>query len=172
MLKKNHLVYAAIALTFAAAGAWVSVKKSTPASSSAAPAAVETASPVDALFQQQLKDAKGVQQALAQWKGKALVVNFWAPWCGPCVEEMPELSVLQGELRDKNPGDRDRDRQSHQHRGVCGKEQDCLPGVCGWHGWNGVVAQVRQCPGRPAVYGAAGGRRQGRQNVSGPVEVR
>lgn len=101
MLKKNHVIYAAIALAFAAAGAWVGVRKTPPL---APPAAANSApaQPVDELFQQQLKDAKGVQQALAQWKGKALIVNFWAPWCGPCVEEMPELSALQGEIRGKN----------------------------------------------------------------------
>ncbi|MBY0242494.1 MAG: TlpA family protein disulfide reductase [Burkholderiaceae bacterium] len=102
MLKKNHLIYATIALAFAAAGAWVSVQKAAPVAPPPAAASTAPATPVDELFQQQLNDAKGVQQALAQWKGKALIVNFWAPWCGPCVEEMPELSALQGEIRDKN----------------------------------------------------------------------
>jgi thiol-disulfide isomerase/thioredoxin len=49
-----------------------------------------------------LPDASGAQQALAQWKGKAMVLNFWAPWCAPCVEEMPELSQLQKEYAGKN----------------------------------------------------------------------
>lgn len=102
MLKKNHVFYAAIALAFAAAGAWVGVKQTPPPAPPAAVAGTAPASPVDELFQQQLKDAQGVQQALAQWKGKTLIVNFWAPWCGPCVEEMPELSALQGEIRGKN----------------------------------------------------------------------
>ncbi|MET3137256.1 thiol-disulfide isomerase/thioredoxin [Undibacterium sp. GrIS 1.2] len=49
-----------------------------------------------------LSDSKGQAQKLAQWQGKFLVVNFWATWCGPCVQEMPELSALQKELSGKN----------------------------------------------------------------------
>lgn len=50
------------------------------------------------LFAMTLPDATGTQQPLAQWRGRLLVVNFWATWCPPCVEEMPELSELHREL--------------------------------------------------------------------------
>jgi peroxiredoxin len=43
----------------------------------------------------QLPDAEGKPQALAQWQGKTLVLNFWATWCPPCREEMPLLSQTQ-----------------------------------------------------------------------------
>lgn len=39
---------------------------------------------------------------MSQFKGKPLLVNFWAPWCAPCVKEMPELSTLATELKAKN----------------------------------------------------------------------
>ncbi len=45
-----------------------------------------------------LPDLDGKPQALSQWKGKVLVVNFWATWCPPCKEEMPEFSRLHKEL--------------------------------------------------------------------------
>lgn len=54
-----------------------------------------------ALFSQSLQDANGNMQNLAKWKGKNLLVNFWAPWCAPCVEEMPELAALQQEFLSK-----------------------------------------------------------------------
>lgn len=49
----------------------------------------------DALFDATLVDADNRPQPLAQWRGRLLVVNFWASWCPPCLEEMPELSHLQ-----------------------------------------------------------------------------
>ncbi|MFZ6873150.1 TlpA disulfide reductase family protein [Undibacterium sp. Di27W] len=53
------------------------------------------------LMVQQFKDAEGKSQTMAQWQGKFLVVNFWATWCAPCVQEMPELSSLQQEFKGK-----------------------------------------------------------------------
>ncbi|CAG0976377.1 glutathione peroxidase [Methylophilaceae bacterium] len=55
----------------------------------------------DAFFAAEFPDLSGEPQAMAQWKGKTIVVNFWATWCPPCLEEMPELSHLQEEYREK-----------------------------------------------------------------------
>jgi thiol-disulfide isomerase/thioredoxin len=46
-----------------------------------------------------LADLQGHQQALDQWRGKVLVVNFWATWCEPCREEIPAFVKLQEKYR-------------------------------------------------------------------------
>lgn len=51
-----------------------------------------------ALLARSLPDAEGKPQALSQWKGKVLVINYWATWCPPCREEMPYFSRLHQEL--------------------------------------------------------------------------
>ena len=54
------------------------------------------------LFAANLPNQNGVSQALSQYKGKIIVLNFWATWCSPCREEMPELSQLHDEYKNKN----------------------------------------------------------------------
>lgn len=56
------------------------------------PAATEA--DLAAIYATVLPDLEGRPQAMRQWRGKLLVVNYWATWCGPCREEMPLLSRM------------------------------------------------------------------------------
>ena len=57
-----------------------------------------TNSTVQELYALRLEDGDGRVQALEQWRGHPLLINFWATWCGPCVEEMPALDRLRQEF--------------------------------------------------------------------------
>ncbi len=93
-MKRSYLIGALVALVSVAVGIYVGSQRWSPA-----PAQGNAASN---LFRQSLPDAKNTMQSLSQWQGKTLVVNFWATWCAPCVEEMPELVALQNEAAPKN----------------------------------------------------------------------
>lgn len=47
------------------------------------------------IYSLEFPDPHGQQQAMSQFLGKPLVLNFWATWCPPCVKEMPDLDDLQ-----------------------------------------------------------------------------
>ena len=49
-----------------------------------------------------LPGPKGGQQAISQWDGDVLAINFWATWCKPCKEEIPEFVELQQKYRHQN----------------------------------------------------------------------
>ena len=46
-----------------------------------------------------LMDLKGRQVSLADHRGKVVLLNFWATWCGPCRVEMPAMEALYQEMR-------------------------------------------------------------------------
>jgi thiol-disulfide isomerase/thioredoxin len=48
-----------------------------------------------------LKDMHGVDVRLDSFKGKVILINFWATWCGPCKAEIPGFVELQEKYRDK-----------------------------------------------------------------------
>jgi peroxiredoxin len=43
----------------------------------------------------------GKEQRLSQYRGKIILVNFWATWCKPCTTEMPAMQATYDRLRDK-----------------------------------------------------------------------
>lgn len=47
-----------------------------------------------------VKDMNGADVHLASFKGKVILLNFWATWCHPCKEEIPDLITLQNQYKD------------------------------------------------------------------------
>lgn len=93
-MKRGIFPVLAVAVVFGVAGAWFGAKKF-----EVQPAQPEASA---AFYSRSLPDARGVGASMAQWKGRPVVLNFWATWCAPCVEEMPELTALQKEIEPKN----------------------------------------------------------------------
>lgn len=65
------------------------------------PATAETPGPTAGLAATvphvELVDRAGERRSLADWQGKALIVNFWATWCAPCRREIPLLRQIARE---------------------------------------------------------------------------
>lgn len=60
-------------------------------------AAAAPAGTAQAIFAASFDDLAGQRQSLSQWRGKSLVINFWATWCPPCRAEIPQFVKLQSQ---------------------------------------------------------------------------
>jgi cytochrome c biogenesis protein CcmG/thiol:disulfide interchange protein DsbE len=117
-VKRNTIVLGVTLLilaTFAWAG-WANWEyrrqQSEKAAASAVQATLEKGESADAMYTSsplvgkpapdfKLQDLAGRQVTLADYKGKALLINFWATWCGPCKLETPWIVELRNQYADK-----------------------------------------------------------------------
>lgn len=90
-MQKKLLYVIPLALAAMAAGVWLAQARHVPRAP-AAPAAA-------ALWQLGFPDLQGRTQQLTQWRGQVVVLNFWASWCAPCREEMPDFADLRRQYR-------------------------------------------------------------------------
>jgi thiol-disulfide isomerase/thioredoxin len=84
MIAKRHLLTLGAGMAAASAGVWFANRQSAAVSS-------PQSQGLDQLWQLKLPTPSGKELTLASFKGKPLLINFWATWCAPCVEEMPLL---------------------------------------------------------------------------------
>lgn len=73
--RRRLALFGAVGLAAAAAGLWLGLRAGAP-------------SPLHGV---RFPDLNGGMRDLAEWRGKVLVLNFWATWCAPCREEIPML---------------------------------------------------------------------------------
>ena len=93
-------VYLIVTVALLALGAgWFAGWRAQDPSSSLSPAQAKSAA--ETLFVSTLPDLKGDKQPFAQWRGKVLIVNFWATWCTPCREEIPQFIKVQEKYRSR-----------------------------------------------------------------------
>src|SRR5258706_9683863 len=102
MARRAGLIALALAAVALGGGAWWSWRPQLHPALRPAAATAAADPAVQRFFALNLDDADGRHRPLSEWRGKLLVVNFWATWCTPCGEEMPLLQRVADQYSARN----------------------------------------------------------------------
>jgi len=97
LMKRRTLIIGGLGLTGMGVVGWLgwrTTSRKAPQANKAMRTPVVVEADPGQFFSASLPTLDGVEQSMAQWQGKPLVVNFWATWCPPCVKEIPDLNRL------------------------------------------------------------------------------
>ena len=96
MLSRSNWLILGLAVLVAAAGGYVDHRKQQPA-------AMDSPLVGQSLPALSLPDLDGKLHRLSDYRGPRVLLNFWASWCGPCLEEMPALTQAQKKFGEHAP---------------------------------------------------------------------
>ena len=100
-MNRRTMLYGGVAAAAAVLGAGLAWRQK-PATLGVADAAAGSDAVADAFWGLSFDSPAGVSMPMSSFRGKPLLVNFWATWCPPCIEELPLLDFFYQENKAKS----------------------------------------------------------------------
>lgn len=104
-MNRRNMLYASVAAVAGVAGAgaaWWKFQQHSVDGVAGVAGTADNSTSVDSFWSLSFDTPDGKTLAMSSFRGQMLLVNFWATWCPPCLEELPLLDYFYQENKDKN----------------------------------------------------------------------